>query len=135
MLTVSPILVISGDRDHRAKLVECLSKCGLRSISCDSIASAKLMAHRLQFSAVLFEDAWPEEDPCVVIEEIGRPGGNLPVVIASRHDDWDSYLRALAAGAFDYVGFPPNPGELERAIWAALGESKQLEEVAALPAA
>jgi two-component system, OmpR family, response regulator len=124
MLPVCLILVISGQEDHRAKLTALLSKSNLRSVCCATIADSKsLLAHE-QFSAVISEDVLPDGDCRAVIGAIGGHAKKLPVIIVSRRDDWNSYMEAVGAGAFDYVAFPPNCGELERAVWAALSESK-----------
>jgi len=80
---------------------------------------------RQQFSAVLSEDSLLDGDFRIVIGEMGRTVSKAPVVIVSRRDDWDSYLAAVGAGAFDFLAFPPTPGELERVLWAALSESNR----------
>ncbi len=125
MLRASPVLIISGERDHREKLADRVSQCGLRPICCETIADAQALMARQQFSAVLSEDSLPDGDFRIVIGEMGRTVSKAPVVIVSRRDDWDSYLAAVGAGAFDYLAFPPTPGELERVLWAALSESNR----------
>jgi len=34
----------------------------------------------------------------------------------SRTGDWPEYLAAIRSGAFDYLAYPPAPGELQRII-------------------
>jgi DNA-binding NtrC family response regulator len=127
MLGASPILIVSGERDHREKLADHVSQCGLRPICCETIADAQALMVRQRFGAVLSEDSLPDGDSRAVIGEMFRNASKAPVVIVSRRDDWDSYLAAVSTGAFDYVAFPPNPGELERVLWIALSESKRSE--------
>jgi DNA-binding NtrC family response regulator len=55
---------------------------------------------------------------------VGVVSNQTPVVAVSRIDNWDSYLLAIAAGAFDCVDFPPYPGELERTLLLALKDAK-----------
>lgn len=135
MPRASLVLIIGGERDHREKLADRVSRCGLRPICCETIADAQALMARQQFSAVFFEDSLPDGDFRIVIGEMGRTVSKAPVVIVSRRDDWDAYLAAVGAGAFDFVAFPPNPGELERVLRAALGESKRSDRTVAKSAA
>jgi len=126
MLDVSPILIVSGDKDHRDLLFKRISKLELRGVCCETAASARAIMARQAFSAVISEDSLPDGSFCDLIRERGIQANNTPIVVVSRRDDWDSFLVALGAGAFDYVAFPPSPGELERVILAALFESGRL---------
>jgi len=131
MLRLPPILIVSGESDYRKKLAGRVSKAGLRPICCETIAEAQALVSKQEFSAILCNDSLADGNFRDLIREMGggtSKGAAAPVVIVSRRDDWDSYLAAVGAGAFDYVGYPPNPGELERVLWVALSESKRSEE-------
>ena len=71
------------------------------------------------------------EDIGAAIRQMAGFERQTPIILVSRIENWDSYLSAIAAGAFDYVDFPPYPGELERILWLALGESKPAEHAVA----
>jgi DNA-binding NtrC family response regulator len=130
---MSPILIVSGDGEHRRLLSDRIAKSDLRPICCCSASAAKALIGRQPFGAVLSEDPLPDGSFCDLIREKGLLHANsTPVVVVSRRDDWPSFLEALAGGAFDYVAYPPSPGELERAILAALGESERSERAQAL---
>lgn len=124
MFDTSPILVISCEGTHRNKLADEVLKSGLRPVCCDTFAAARTLITREQFSAVVIEDLLRDEELRALITESSRKSNPVPVVIVSRSESWDSYLAALAAGAFDYLAYPPAVGELERALWSALSESK-----------
>jgi DNA-binding NtrC family response regulator len=47
-----------------------------------------------------------------------------PVVVLSRFAEWDHYLAALRAGAFDYIVCPPDPAETERIVRSAIGDRR-----------
>jgi two-component system, NtrC family, response regulator PilR len=131
MLGLSPVLIVSGESDHSKLLAERVSKAGLRPICCETIAEAQALLAKQQFSAIVCNDFLTERNLRELIYDLGGGTGKaaaVPIVIVSRRDDWDSFLTAVGAGAFDYVAFPPNPGELERVLWAALSESKRSEE-------
>ena len=66
--------------------------------------------------------------------EVGLPDGDfrdllgkvtglaikVPVVVASRLDDWDAYLEAMQLGAFDYIARPYRQAEVEWIVSRAL---------------
>jgi DNA-binding NtrC family response regulator len=49
--------------------------------------------------------------------------GGAPVIVLSHLADWDAYMRALSAGAFDYIACPPDPVETERILRLALAQN------------
>jgi DNA-binding NtrC family response regulator len=118
------IAVVSGDPQHWERLSDILLSCGLSPIRCETLAAAAELLAREALELALCEDALPDGDFRGLIAELRRSGRWLPVVVVSRLDDWASYLDAMVAGAFDYVAFPPYPRELERAVDAALAESR-----------
>ena len=125
MLPTSPVLIVSGEQDHRAQLAAHVFNFGLDPVCCETIADARVLAERQPFSAAVSEDLLPDGDFRAVINEMRRHPAHSPVVVVSRRDDWDFYLSAVRMGAFDSVAFPPTPGELERVLWTALTETKR----------
>lgn len=125
MFDPSPILIISGESEHRTRLAEDVFKFGLLPICCGTVADARALVERQSFCAALAEDQLPDGDFREVIREMRRHNAHPPVVVVSRRDDWDFYLSAVRMGAFDSVAFPPTPGELERVLWTALSEVKR----------
>ncbi len=135
MFRAFPVLIVSGEAEHRDNLARTTSKCGLQPACCETFAAAELLIARQQLSIVLCEDLLPDGDFRAVIGETARCKPKLPVIVVSRVGDWDSCLAAMSAGAFDYVAFPPNPGEVERILYAALSESRCSSRAVAQPAA
>jgi DNA-binding NtrC family response regulator len=119
---VRPVLIISADAEHRQMLASITSSCGLRAVGCGTVEAAKGLQAREEFAAVLYELA-EKDDYCAAIRRLVRCECGTPVIVVSTLDDWDSYLGVISAGAFDYVDFPPYPGELERLLCAVLSES------------
>src|SRR5579872_7408224 len=103
---ILPVLIISADSAHRDALASITSSCGLRAIGCGTFSGAKYFLAHQQFTAVLYELA-ENDELGRMIKEVADFAGQTPIVVVSRMDNWDSYLSAIAAGAFDYVGFPP----------------------------
>ncbi len=125
-----PVLIISTDPGHRDTLASITSSCGLRPVGCGTLSIAKYLLGHHQFTAIVYEV--PEsEDIGAAIKQVAGSERRTPIIVVSRIENWDSYLGAIAAGAFDYVEFPPYPDELERILWLALGESKPAEHAVA----
>jgi DNA-binding NtrC family response regulator len=51
-----------------------------------------------------------------VVEIVEHADTKVPVIFASRAGDWPEYLAAIRSGAFDYVAYPPIPGQLQQII-------------------
>jgi len=124
-----PVLIITMDTAHRDALAATTASCGLRPVGCGTIAAAKYFLARQRFTAILYEV--PEnEDLGAAVKQVACEN-HTPIVLVSRIENWDSYLSAIAAGAFDYVDFPPYPGELERILCLALRDAKSSDHAVA----
>lgn len=125
MLNSPPILVISGEGEHRARIAAHVFKLGMHPVCCETVADVRALVERQPFCAAVSEDQLPDGDFREVISEMRRHSASSPVVVVSRRDDWDFYLSTVRLGAFDSVAFPPTPGELERVLWTALSGVKR----------
>jgi DNA-binding response OmpR family regulator len=124
------VLVISGETRHRKTLAAAVEQAGWIPSACATADEAKLFLAGERYAAVLCEDVLPDGDFRSVIVQVRRLAGATPVIVVSRRDDWDSCMIALAAGAADYVAFPPNPGEVERSLAAVAKFSPEFANVA-----
>ncbi len=134
MLNVLPILVISAEGEHRERIVGTIRKCGLRPTCCCGLREALPLLARQNFSVVFCSDTLPDGDFRAVLREVRKSTVDAPVIVLSHLADWDAYLSAIGAGAFDYVACPPDSGETERILWSALSESSRLRRPAHAPA-
>lgn len=117
----SAVVVISAEPAQREQLSAIVSSCGFHPVPCETLAAARELFSRQRFRLALCEDILPDGNFQELIATVrNSPGLRMPVIVVSRVDDWGSFLEAMMAGAFDYVGFPPYPHELERALAAAL---------------
>lgn len=118
------ILVVSGDTAHREWLIAAISSLGPRPVCCGTYKSAAELLDRSSFSIAFCDDLLPDGTFHSVMDHMAHCGTTMPVIVTSRRDDWDSFLRALNAGAFDYIALPPTPGEVERIVRVALAGCK-----------
>jgi DNA-binding NtrC family response regulator len=122
------VLIISGEPEHRHELAAAVMGFGVQAVCCDTFDAASGVHDLEQFAVafwVLAEGDLPSE-----IGAAAHSDAQIPIVVVSRRDDWDSYLGAMSAGAFDYVAIPVQPSEVERVLQAALSVSAFTQTVA-----
>lgn len=129
MFNASPVLIVSPEAAHRDNLAEKVLKSCMRPVCCDTSAAARRLISCEQFDAVLIEDSLQDEELRALVRAAAGRSEKVPVVVVSLSENWDSYLAALDAGACEYVAYPPAVGELERALWSALSESKRFSRL------
>ncbi len=88
------------------------------------------MLARQNLSVVFCSDTLPDGDFRAIMNEVRKSSADVPVIVLSRLANWDAYLSAIGAGAFDYIAYPPDTAETERILWAALSESSRLHRSA-----
>ena len=123
MSNIEPALVICNPGEDREKVVAGLLKCGLGPICCSNLQEARALLSGRKFRVILCSEALPGGGFQAILRELNTSLHHAPVIVISRVDGWDSYLKSLADGAFDYIVCPPNPVETERIIWSALTET------------
>jgi DNA-binding NtrC family response regulator len=118
------VAIVSSEPEYWEKLSGVVLRCGARAIRCDTLAAVTKLFSQQPIDFVICEDTLRDGTFRELVATVKRSGRWTPVVVVSGLDDWGAFLEAMVAGAFDYVVFPPYPGELERAITAALAESR-----------
>lgn len=119
------VLVVCGAGEDRERVLAALLKCGLSAISCSTVQGARNLLSGRKFRIVLCSETLPDGDFHAVLREVKTSLQHAPVIVISHVDGWESYLKALADGVFDYIVCPPNPLETERIIWSALTQTIQ----------
>jgi DNA-binding NtrC family response regulator len=123
MPNIDLALVICDQEEDRQKVVGSLLKCGLSPICCSNVQEARTLLFQEAFRVVLCSDILSDGDFQAILREGKKSLDHAPVIVLSHVDEWDSYLKALAIGAFDSIVCPPDPVETERIIWFALTET------------
>lgn len=87
-------------------------------------------------ACLVLDVAMPEFDGLQVQEQLRRSGAELPIVFLTGHGDIPMSVRAMKAGAEDFLSKPVNAADLLRAVRAALyrasGQHADGEELATL---
>jgi len=117
------VLIVSADPLQCQKTAEIASRLGLQPISCASLTDARARIEEQTFQFVLCGDDLPDCNLRTAVRVLTSSTGGAPVIVLSHLADWDAYMKALSAGAFDYIACPPDPVETERILRLALAQN------------
>lgn len=120
MVGVNQVLVISPEKEHHEKISAAMNKCGFSSICCNKFNEARIFMTTQKFGVAFCHETLPDGDFRGVLSAAKA----TPVVVLSRFAEWDHYLAALRAGAFDYIACPPDSAETERIVWSAIASGR-----------
>jgi DNA-binding NtrC family response regulator len=120
MSTIPSVLIISTNPSHQDQAADIVRRMGLHPVKCATLTDARSLVEHDRFEVVLCADDLPDCNLATAIRVISATTSGAPVVVLSRLADWDAYMHALRAGAFDYIACPPNSVESERILRMAL---------------
>jgi DNA-binding response OmpR family regulator len=129
------ILIVSHNRNVHRAFADALGKCGLNVAVADTAEKAEAILKRDPIALVFCSDEIPHADIGVLIRQEWRQAERPPVIVFSRLDDSERYLKFLRAGAFDYVLYPPAGREFERILRLGLRAGEKAESARAASAA
>lgn len=116
---MSNVLIIEDDPTMRAVIAVALRQRGYVVGEAGSAAGARELLAAQRFDAVLLDLGLPDSDGVGLAAEIKRRFAG-PILVVSARTDEDQLVRALDAGASDYVTKPFREGELMARLRAAL---------------
>jgi DNA-binding NtrC family response regulator len=122
MLSLPNGLVVSSDAEVRRKLAEILGHGGLAPVLASTVAESRTALVRHDVCMVLCDEFVVDGNYRAVVEVVEHADTKVPVIVVSRIGDWPEYLAAIRSGVFDYLAYPPIPGELQRVIRSAFLE-------------
>ena len=123
MLSTLPVLMICSDSAHSDKASEIVRALDLQSVICSSLTDALALIGRQMFQLVLCDDDLPDCNLRTSLKVLLSATDGVPVIVLSDLADWDAYMMALSAGAFDYIACPPERVETERILRLALSQN------------
>lgn len=116
------VLVASSRSEDLEALKRILVHRGLKPVLASSVkTSCGILADR-PVRLVFCDDELPDGSVGRVLEEVHHAAMRVPVIVISRLENWDEYLRAMRLGAFDYISSPLRRAEVEQVIRRALDE-------------
>lgn len=117
---VGRALIASCDPRGHEEFVRALGRCGLQPVPASTLTQARELLLHDRFSMILCEETIAGGSYREILRHVGGFAARIPVVVFSRMADWDRYLEAMRAGAFDYVANPCSAVEIESVVKRAL---------------
>ena len=124
MFKPRPVLIVSSNPFHRDRIAELTRRCKLRPVLAASLADARLILAKTHPLLVFCSDELNDSSLRYSIQTLRSESG-VPVIALSHLAEWDSYLEACSAGAFDYIVYPPEPKEARRVLRLALDQFRR----------
>lgn len=115
------VLVVDDEPDIRELLEITLGRMGLATVSAGDLAEAYAVLNSGQSLQLCLTDMkLPDGNGIELVEHIQQEHPELPVAMITAHGNVDSAIRALKAGAFDFISKPVALEKLRKLISAAL---------------
>lgn len=114
--------VVDDDAAVRRSLERLLSSAGFAAVSYPTPEAFLEAAPGLAAGCILLDVQMPGMDGLMLQAELRARGGGLPVIVMTGHGDVATAVRAMKAGAADFIEKPFNDEVLVMAIEAALGK-------------
>jgi two-component system response regulator FixJ len=122
------VFVVDDDADVRDSVCALLESAGLASEAFDS-ALAFLAAYQPSRPGCVIADVrMPDMDGMTLQEELGKRGSALPVIVVTGHADVPLAVRAMKAGAVDFIEKPFDDEALISSVRRALAQAVSTRE-------
>jgi two-component system, OmpR family, KDP operon response regulator KdpE len=129
---VAQLLVVEDDERIRSALIRALRDRGHAVSSAGTALEGLRLAVDERPDLVVLDLGLPDLDGRELLRML-RAVSSVPVIVATARDDDESVVRALDAGADDYVVKPFPAGQLEARIRAVLRRAAGAEDAALAP--
>jgi two-component system response regulator AtoC len=100
------VLIIDDDKTVRNALAGALEQSGYRTTTADGLESARRCLGEAAFDAVLLDIRLRDGDGLEFLESLKVERPHVPIIMATAYGDSDRTIRAMKAGAFEYVTKP-----------------------------
>ncbi len=110
------VLVIDDEPDIRELLEITLMRMGLNVICAEDYTSATKLLQTHTFDFCLTDMKLPDGDGISLVEYIQHNFSNLPVAVITAHGNMELAIKAMKAGAYDFVSKPVSLDKLRSLI-------------------
>ena len=114
------VLVVDDEPDIRELLAITLGRMGLDTLCAETLAEAYECLQRETLHLCLTDMRLPDGNGIDLVEWIQEKHPQLPVAMITAHGNIDSAIRALKAGAFDFISKPVALEKLRSLVTSAL---------------
>jgi diguanylate cyclase (GGDEF)-like protein len=122
------ILVIGEDKKTADTLKRCLGESYFID-SCPSFSRSVSMVSKRPYNVLIAGMKMPGEKGIEVLHKLKEIKSEIPVIVITTHDSVPLAVKAMKAGAYDYITSPFNVAELKIIVSHASEWCKMVEEV------
>lgn len=117
---MKPVLVVDNDPQMGVALMNAIQRLGYDVVVSNSGHDAMSKLHQYNFSLVVTDMRMPKMDGLMLLREIRRTVGNLPVIVITGFGTIENAVEAMKEGAQDYLMKPFSYDILKKAIEATM---------------
>ena len=119
------VLVVDDEESVRRALKKILRTEGFDVEDAADAQEAMVLARRRPFDLVITDLVMPGPNGLALLTELRAVQPPPKVVLITAYGDWDSYIAAMSAGAFDYLTKPIKRNQIVRLVQNALDEREE----------
>ena len=114
------VLIVDDEPDIRELLEITLGRMSLDTETAKDLTSARAALQRDDFNLCLTDMRLPDGDGIELVEHIQSCHHKIPVAVITAHGSTEAAIKALKAGAFDFVSKPVDLQNLRSLVQSAL---------------
>jgi two-component system response regulator PilR (NtrC family) len=132
-MTAKKVLIVDDEADICELIEITLMRMDISSQSALNLTDAKLLLDTEHFDLCLTDMHLPDGNGITLVEHVQQHYKDLPVAVITAHGNMESAVKALKAGAFDFVSKPVDIQILRNLVSAATSipektENKETDE-------
>lgn len=113
-------LVVDDEPDIRELLTITLTRMGIEAICAENLAEANKLLVQKPFDLCLTDMKLPDGDGLELVEFLQTADRPIPVAVITAHGNMDTAIKAMKAGAFDFISKPVDLPEFRQIVTKAL---------------
>jgi signal transduction histidine kinase len=126
---VFSVLIVEDDKDARQNMEDILSLDGYATQTAAHCLEAINAVESTTFDAVILDWNLPDQNADQLIPIISKHQPDTPVVVVTGMRDFDTAVKALRSGAYDFFLKPINPEVLRSVLWRIVERKKHLAAI------
>jgi len=118
-MTAKKVLIVDDEADICELIEITLMRMDIASQSAHNISDAKLLLETEHFDLCLTDMRLPDGNGIELVEHVQQNYKDIPIAVFTAHGNMESAVKALKAGAFDFVSKPVDIQILRNLVSAA----------------
>ncbi|GMR01565.1 MAG: two-component system response regulator PilR [Gammaproteobacteria bacterium] len=127
-MTAKKVLIVDDEADICELIEITLMRMDIASQSALNLTDAKLLLDTEHFDLCLTDMRLPDGDGIELVEHVQKNHTDLPIAVITAHGNMESAVKALKAGAFDFVSKPVDIQILRNLVSAATTMPEKSED-------